>query len=107
MRLDHIIVPFLEGSIPSVPQRDAVPDGIPGGHGGVETHVPIPNTTVKHSIADGTGSRIRESRSLPGFFCPFGKIFFPCNSFEATDVAFFIEILDFLLSFDRTYKHGL
>jgi len=40
-------------------------DGIQGGHGGVETHVPIPNTTVKHSIAYGTGFCIRESRTLP------------------------------------------
>ena len=28
-------------------------------------HVPIPNTTVKRFLADGTALRVRESRSLP------------------------------------------
>ena len=31
-------------------------------------HVPIPNTTVKRFLADGTALRVRESRSLPDFF---------------------------------------
>ena len=39
-----------------------------GGHGRVEIPVPIPNTEVKRSRADGTAARPRESRSLPAFF---------------------------------------
>ncbi len=39
----------------------------PGGHSGGETRVPIPNTTVKPSSAEDTGSgSSRESRTLPG-----------------------------------------
>ena len=38
-----------------------------GGHGRVEIPVPIPNTEVKRSRADGTAVRPRESRSLPAF----------------------------------------
>ncbi len=33
-----------------------------GGHGRVEIPVPIPNTEVKRSRADGTAVRLRESR---------------------------------------------
>jgi hypothetical protein len=40
---------------------------MPGDHCGGETPVPIPNTEVKPSNADGTAFR-RESRSSPGFF---------------------------------------
>ena len=50
---------------------------LPGGHGGEEIPVPIPNTEVKLPCADDTASK-RESRQLPGFFlflalfdCPF------------------------------------
>ena len=39
-----------------------------GGHSRVEIPVPIPNTEVKRSRADGTAVRPRESRSLPAFF---------------------------------------
>ena len=41
----------------------------PGDHGGGVTPVPIPNTAVKPSSADGT-ARVAwwESRTLPGFF---------------------------------------
>ena len=39
-----------------------------GGHGRVEIPVPIPNTEVKRSRADGTAARPRESRSLPAYF---------------------------------------
>ena len=42
-----------------------------GGHGRVEIPVPIPNTEVKRSRADGTAARPRESRSLPAFFICF------------------------------------
>ena len=38
-----------------------------GGHSRVEIPVPIPNTEVKRSRADGTAVRPRESRSLPAF----------------------------------------
>ena len=43
----------------------------PGGHRRGDTPVPMPNTAVKPSTADGT-ARVAswESRSLPGFFCP-------------------------------------
>ena len=34
----------------------------------MEIPVPIPNTEVKRSRADGTAARPRESRSLPAFF---------------------------------------
>ena len=40
----------------------------PGGDGGGVTPVPIPNTEVKPSSADGTALETRwESRTLPGF----------------------------------------
>ena len=42
---------------------------IPGGLSGGETPVPISNTEVKPSSADGTTRKsVWESRSLPGFF---------------------------------------
>ena len=51
----------------------------PGGYGGEETPVPIPNTEVKLPSADGTaGESLRESRSLPGFFVIFYR--FPGSS---------------------------
>jgi hypothetical protein len=40
----------------------------PGGNGGGATPVPIPNTVVKPSSADGTAVFLWESRTLPGFF---------------------------------------
>ena len=40
----------------------------PGGNGGGVTPVPIPNTVVKPSCADGTAVFLWESRALPGFF---------------------------------------
>ena len=41
----------------------------PGDHGGGVTPVPIPNTAVKPSSADGTARAAWwESRTLPGFF---------------------------------------
>jgi hypothetical protein len=40
----------------------------PGGNGGGVTPVPIPNTVVKPSCADGTADFLWESRTLPGFF---------------------------------------
>ncbi len=41
---------------------------VSGGHGGGETPVPIPNTAVKPTRADGTwGEAPWESRSLPEF----------------------------------------
>ena len=41
----------------------------PGGNSGEATPVPIPNTEVKLSRADGTaGATLWESRTLPGFF---------------------------------------
>ena len=48
-----------------------VPPAIPGGDSGGDTPVPIPNTEVKPSSADGTALETRwESRTLPGFcFC--------------------------------------
>ena len=40
----------------------------PGGYTGEVTPVPIPNTEVKLSRADGTaGATLWESRTLPGF----------------------------------------
>ena len=42
---------------------------LPGGHRRGETPVPIPNTAVKLSSADGTAwVTVWESRSLPGLF---------------------------------------
>ena len=42
-------------------------DSIPGGDAGGATPVPIPNTEVKSSWADGTAwATAWESRSLPG-----------------------------------------
>ena len=45
-----------------------------GGHSRVEIPVPIPNTEVKRSRADGTAVRPRESRSLPAFFIAFSPL---------------------------------
>jgi hypothetical protein len=46
-----------------------LPDRFPGGHRRGATPVPIPNTVVKPSTADGTaGVTLWESRSLPGVF---------------------------------------
>ena len=56
-----------EGSVPGflVPAANK----FPGGHRGGVTPVPIPNTEVKPSTADGTaGAGLWESRSLPGIF---------------------------------------
>ena len=39
-----------------------------GGHGGEAIPVPIPNTEVKLSCADDSGTQSRESRWLPAFF---------------------------------------
>jgi hypothetical protein len=39
----------------------------PGDNGGGETPVPIPNTAVKPSCADGTAEFLWKSRTLPGF----------------------------------------
>ena len=46
-----------------------------GGHSRVEIPVPIPNTEVKRSRADGTAARPRESRSLPAFFIAYSPLF--------------------------------
>ena len=57
----------VEGSAPGflVPAANK----FPGGHRGGVTPVPIPNTEVKPSTADGTaGAGLWESRSLPGIF---------------------------------------
>jgi hypothetical protein len=44
-------------------------EDFPGGHGGRETPVPIPNTEVKPTSADGTrGETPWESRTPPGLF---------------------------------------
>ncbi len=57
--------------------RCLLPSGsrtFPGGHRRGVTPVPIPNTAVKPSTADGT-ARVTawESRSLPGLFLPKGR----------------------------------
>ena len=55
----------------------------PGGDGGGVTPVPISNTEVKPSSADGTALETRwESRKLPGFCLepsvnPGGSLYFP------------------------------
>ena len=44
-------------------------DPVSGGNAGGATPVPIPNTEVKSSRADGTaGATLWESRTLPGFW---------------------------------------
>jgi hypothetical protein len=43
------------------------PESFSGGNSGKETPVPIPNTEVKLSSADGTAGFLWESRTLPGF----------------------------------------
>ena len=59
-----------------------------GGHGRVEIPVPIPNTEVKRSRADGTAVRPRESRSLPAFFIAYSPLF---------RVVFFVCITSFYI----------
>ena len=57
----------VQGSVPGFPVPAA--NKFPGGHRGGVTPVPIPNTEVKPSTADGTaGAGLWESRSLPGIF---------------------------------------
>ena len=49
------------------PFRIAIHEEIPGDLAGGATPVPIPNTEVKSSRADGTAAvRLWESRTLPG-----------------------------------------
>ena len=48
-------------------------------------HVPIPNTTVKRFLADGTALRVRESRSLPDFF--FFLVDAVLFQFQSNDIA--------------------
>ena len=67
MRLDHIIVSIPKHFHPDI-VHSMVRDEFPGDHREVEPPVPIPNTKVKHLLADGTAVRPWESRSLPGFF---------------------------------------
>ena len=79
MRLDHITV-----SVPETLSSDVYSlkhhDEFPGDHGEAETHVPIPNTTVKRFIADGTAACPWESRSLPGFFLSI-PLLMQCSSY--------------------------
>ena len=81
MRLDHITV-----SVPETLSSDVYSlkhhDEFPGDHGEAETHVPIPNTTVKRFIADGTAACPWESRSLPAFFILFLSALFSVHEFD-------------------------
>ena len=53
--------PYVRGSVFDI--------GLSGGHRRGETPVPMPNTVVKLSSADGTARvTVWESRSLPGVF---------------------------------------
>ena len=59
----------LEGGRASVPDPEPGAQIRFGGNGGGDTPVPISNTEVKPSCADGTALVMKwESRSLPGFF---------------------------------------
>jgi hypothetical protein len=52
----------------SIPCADAPGSQVSGGHGGGVTPVPIPNTAVKPTCADGTwGEAPWESRSPPEY----------------------------------------
>ena len=52
-------------------QRRQVDHEFPGGYGGEATPVPIPNTVVKLSSADGTwDAGPWKSRSSPGIYIP-------------------------------------
>ena len=76
MRLDHIIVFVPENSFTCLLKFLLKQHcEFPGDHREVETHVPIPNTTVKRFFADGTAACPWESRSLPGFFSPFSLLY--------------------------------
>ena len=81
MRLDHITV-----SVPETLSSDVYSlkhhDEFPGGHREAETHVPIPNTTVKRFFADGTAACPWESRSLPAFFILFLSVLFSVHEFD-------------------------
>ena len=65
----------------------------PGGHRRRVTPVPIPNTEVKPSTADGTAwATVWESRSLPGIYLKSPKskgfgllLFMPARSLSAYD----------------------
>ena len=52
-----------------LPEKSGLNHAIPGGYREVEIPVPIPNTEVKHLIANGTMRfAVWESRTLPGYF---------------------------------------
>ena len=71
MRLDHNIFYFTENSSEKRHSRYVVDNSFAyysGGYGGEVPPVPIPNTEVKLSCADGTAwVTVWESRELPGF----------------------------------------
>ena len=75
MRLDHIIVSIPKHFHPDI-AHSMVRDEFPGDHREVEPPVPIPNTKVKHLLADGTAVRPWESRSLPGFLFLYASLLF-------------------------------
>src|SRR5439155_18839209 len=61
------------GSPYSVTGAHCAPGRLPGGNAGGATPVPIPNTEVQPSRADGTAlATAWESRSLPGLICDEG-----------------------------------
>ena len=95
MRLDHIIV-FVPENIFTCLLKFILKQHceFPGDHREVETHVPIPNTTVKRFIADGTAACPWESRSLPGFFLSI-PLLMQCSSYTQSHPSqdgFFMDI---------------
>src|SRR5438093_2052165 len=59
---------------------------IPGGDAGGATPVPIPNTVVKPSRADGTALvTVWESRSLPGVITAGRRVCFPAFHLSAKE----------------------
>ena len=63
-----------------------------GGHGGEAIPVPIPNTEVKLSCADDSGTQSRESRWLPAFFYYFTLTLFLSCKFLSFYLLYFIVI---------------
>ena len=69
MRLDLQFLFIVEKSVLIIYEIVEEQNKLAGGYSGGVTPVPIPNTEVKPSCADGTcGATHRESRSSPAFF---------------------------------------
>ena len=77
---------------------------VPGGNSGGATPVPIPNTAVKSSSADGTWTaRSWKSRSLPGTFYIYSLLLYRMSS---SDECIALEMHLYWVSFPDASEEG-